>query len=274
MLSQNRELIADELSEGTGASISVAAVQIARRQGLEAWFHEHDRKHGPVVEIAPHGLKSHVVTLKFGQFAGGLVHQMSAAPEEDLALARALVRSITSSAEVQIEGQHLDDWEVVDGSFKIIVQLRHQGSADAEQSIVTTCREVVVPLMAAMAELIGYDLIFPDEAELSAEMEGGVSLLTVKKRERNPRNRLLCLRLHGYRCKVCGLEPHGVYGDAGRILHVHHLHPLAELDEERSYDPVKDLVPLCPNCHAAVHTQKPWPIPPEELQQTMALIHG
>lgn len=37
---------------------------------------------------------------------------------------------------------------------------------------------------------------------------------------------------------------------------MHHVRPLAEVNEEYEIDPMKDLVPLCPNCHLAVHTSK------------------
>jgi predicted HNH restriction endonuclease len=34
---------------------------------------------------------------------------------------------------------------------------------------------------------------------------------------------------------------------------VHHLVPLSEIGEEYIVDPIKDLRPVCPNCHAALH---------------------
>ena len=75
----------------------------------------------------------------------------------------------------------------------------------------------------------------------------------MNRRERNPRNRLLCLQIHGEVCAVCDLDPRTAYGDAGSIIEVHHLQQLASSDKARHYDPAVDLVPLCPNCHKAVH---------------------
>ena len=37
------------------------------------------------------------------------------------------------------------------------------------------------------------------------------------------------------------------------FIHVHHIIPLNEIKEEYTVDPIKDLVPVCPNCHAMLH---------------------
>lgn len=124
-------------------------------------------------------------------------------------------------------------------------------------------------MMAAMAELIGYDVIDePSDNEMPI-FEGGISQSVVKRRERNPRNRLLCIRIHGEKCVICGCEPRRVYGEAGSIIEVHHLEPLASLTEPRPYDPRVDLVPICPNCHRAVHSRRPYPFGIEELRILM-----
>jgi len=120
----------------------------------------------------------------------------------------------------------------------------------------------MVPLMAAMAELIGYQDAEPEEYD----EEGRITESLIRRRERSARNRLLCLSIHGHRCAVCGLEPEGLYGDAGSIIEVHHLEPVSLLAEPRPYDPAADLVPLCPNCHRAAHTRRPIPWTVEDLR--------
>ncbi len=130
--------------------------------------------------------------------------------------------------------------------------------------------------MAAMAELIGYDVVEedPEKAEVPA-FEGAILESVVRRRERNPRNRLLCIRFHGEKCCACGLEPKLRYGDlAGAIIEVHHLEALSLLAEPRPYVPVADLVPLCPNCHRAVHTRRPVPLPVEELKSLLEMGDG
>lgn len=72
--------------------------------------------------------------------------------------------------------------------------------------------------------------------------------------ERNPQARVSCLALKGHRCIVCEQDLEEVYGVSG-IIHIHHLKPLFESVGEREVDPEKDLVPVCPNCHAVIHSK-------------------
>jgi 5-methylcytosine-specific restriction protein A len=145
-------------------------------------------------------------------------------------------------------------------------RIRDQDHPHEDVAIIAICREVIVPMMAAMAELIGYDVIEEEVDDEVPAFEGAVLQSVVQRRERNPRNRLLCIRIHGERCVVCELEPRLVYGEAGSIIEVHHLEPVASLLEPRPYDPRTDLVPLCPNCHRALHTRRPIPFSIEELK--------
>ncbi|WP_082507349.1 MULTISPECIES: HNH endonuclease [unclassified Duganella] len=46
-------------------------------------------------------------------------------------------------------------------------------------------------------------------------------------------------------------------GSTLEFIHVHHLKPLAEIKESYVVDPIQDLVPLCPNCHAMIHRSDP-----------------
>jgi predicted HNH restriction endonuclease len=48
------------------------------------------------------------------------------------------------------------------------------------------------------------------------------------------------------------------YGPIGKgFIHVHHLRPLASVEAEYDVDPVADLRPVCPNCHAMLHRGDP-----------------
>lgn len=105
--------------------------------------------------------------------------------------------------------------------------------------------------------------IFPYNVE--AEEEGSAKSELLTRYERSHRNRSLCIAYHGYNCKVCGLRMKDLYGDIARdYIHVHHLNPLAESGVLEP-DPIKDFVPLCPNCHAIAHLQNP-PLTVEEIK--------
>lgn len=95
--------------------------------------------------------------------------------------------------------------------------------------------------------------------------EGAVRTVVVNRYERDPRARAACIAHWGSTCVACGFDFASVYGKPGEgFIHVHHLIPVSQLGPDYLIDPVSDLRPLCPNCHAMVHTQDP-PLTPEEL---------
>jgi 5-methylcytosine-specific restriction protein A len=268
MISDRQDIIRRELEAGTGAVIGMDVDQSGTRTGLRLWFADLDARHGPVAELRPYGIRGYRISLGFGKFAGEVVRQIQSAGPEDLGLARALVASISPTVALELSGQGRDNWIVDSGAFKITATARGLPE-DQDEAVTVVCREAIVPLMAAMAELIGYDVIDEEDSEAHA-CEGAILVSTVRRRERNPRNRLLCIRLHGERCACCGIEPMSVYGEAGGIIEVHHLEALSLLAAPRPYDPAIDLTPLCPNCHRAVHTRRPIPFSLGELHAHMS----
>ncbi len=94
-----------------------------------------------------------------------------------------------------------------------------------------------------------------DPSEDEHYSEGTAISVTVNKYERNPKARKKCLDHFGVKCKVCDLSFAARYGvelGAG-FIHVHHIVPLSKIGKGYKVDPVKDLVPVCPNCHAMLH---------------------
>ena len=88
-------------------------------------------------------------------------------------------------------------------------------------------------------------------------IEGAVCAITVHAYERNPEARRRCIDLYGTSCCICGFN-FPVYGEAVRdSIHVHSLRPLSEIGGKYVVDPVSDLRPICPNCHAVVHHRSP-----------------
>jgi len=97
-----------------------------------------------------------------------------------------------------------------------------------------------------------------DEDEPDLFREGEIVETKGKRRRRDGRARSACVEHHGTACVVCGFDFEAVYGDLGRgFVHVHHRVDLAEYDGEKAIDPIDDLVPVCPNCHAMLHTVRP-----------------
>jgi 5-methylcytosine-specific restriction enzyme A len=94
----------------------------------------------------------------------------------------------------------------------------------------------------------------PNEDPASS-VEGSVKETTSSRRERNRVNRKRCIEEHGTACAVCKMDFESEYGDIGiGYIHVHHLNPLGGADDEGVItNPEKDMLPVCPNCHAMLH---------------------
>lgn len=105
----------------------------------------------------------------------------------------------------------------------------------------------------------GEEFRLPDEVDESATyVEGASKKIWVNSYERNPQARQRCIQHYGARCVVCGFSFREVYGEIGDgFIHIHHLRELSEVNEEYEVDPLRDLVPVCPNCHAMIHRRKP-----------------
>lgn len=110
----------------------------------------------------------------------------------------------------------------------------------------------------------------PEELDGGRYVEGAARTVSVNAYERSPAARAKCLAHHGYACVVCSFDFESAYGELGRhYIHVHHLVPLAEIRAEYVVDPVRDLVPVCPNCHAMIHATRPC-LGIEQLRNHMA----
>ena len=73
---------------------------------------------------------------------------------------------------------------------------------------------------------------------------------------RDPEARIKCLKHWGYNCYVCGKNLEEVYGKDGKNkIEVHHEKQICE--GYRVTDPIKDLKPVCPDCHTIIHTRVP-----------------
>lgn len=84
--------------------------------------------------------------------------------------------------------------------------------------------------------------------------EGSVISVYVNKYERSSVARRKCIEYHGIKCKICGIDFRERYGNLGEgFIHVHHLKPLHTVRENYVIDYKKDLIPVCPNCHAMIH---------------------
>ena len=108
--------------------------------------------------------------------------------------------------------------------------------------------------------------LFPNELpDDNTYLEGCKKTVTVNRFERNPSARKECIQHFGAKCSVCNINFEDVFGEIGKgYIHVHHKVELSSINKEYKVNPIKDLIPVCPNCHAMLHQKKP-PFTIEEL---------
>jgi len=100
-------------------------------------------------------------------------------------------------------------------------------------------------------------------------IEGNPKKITITTYKRNSYAKRVCLEYYGYDCFICGFNFEKKFGRLGKgFIHVHHLKPLSEIGREYEINPIKDLRPVCANCHAMLHRRNP-PYSIKELKEIL-----
>jgi len=88
--------------------------------------------------------------------------------------------------------------------------------------------------------------------------EGSLRTVELTTYERNAVARRACIAHYGPTCQACGMNYEEKYGVIGAdLICVHHVVPLSAIRAEYQVDPVRDLIPLCADCHQVVHRKDP-----------------
>jgi 5-methylcytosine-specific restriction protein A len=131
------------------------------------------------------------------------------------------------------------------------------GSIEENQNVIIKWSKPVIGIFLS--------LLYVEPVSEQFEEEGSKTNINVNRYERSKINRELCLIANGYSCKICGFNFESKYGLFGRgYIHVHHKIPVSKMDKSYMVNPITDLIPVCPNCHAMLHRNDP-PIEPEVL---------
>ncbi len=100
--------------------------------------------------------------------------------------------------------------------------------------------------------------LYPEELTDEGYFDGAIKLIKVNKYERSRKARKACIKFFGNICLVCGMNFEEKYGKIGKnFIHIHHLFPVSSVGKSYRINPQKDLVPVCPNCHAMLHRKDP-----------------
>lgn len=128
---------------------------------------------------------------------------------------------------------------------------------------------VASALEAAVIDLTGLpDVTTPDETDAKDYPEGATQQITVNAYERNEQARRDCIEHYGTICLVCETDMARLYGPVAKgVIHVHHIMPLSQVSKGYKVNGVRDLRPVCPNCHTILHRRKP----PFSIDETKAM---
>ena len=143
--------------------------------------------------------------------------------------------------------------------------------AQEQQGFVWTLRDELVSTLAERGLLEDASDSYADEVVAYRDLfEGAVRVIRVNAYERNPTARALCIQHYGATCVVCDFDFCRAYGQIGQgFIHVHHLLELSQIGREYRVDPIADLRPVCPNCHAMLHRP-----PGRSIDQLREHIHN
>lgn len=162
-----------------------------------------------------------------------------------------------------------------------VVELRELANAPFDSIVSWTPQSSGMELPSAVASALnefwanridglGAKERLPLEPPQNAYPEGALRRITINAYERDPRARKACIDHYGASCQVCFFSFGASYGEAfAEFIHVHHVALISELGENYRIDPIKDLRPVCPNCHAALHHRRvPYTI--QELKELIS----
>lgn len=146
----------------------------------------------------------------------------------------------------------VDEVDTMDLSLE---QLRKYGLKGNVQGAMKLTGELLNYIMSFFEHNIT-EVYYPDEVSETLE-EGKRKSVMVNVYERNPIARKQCIAHYGVQCQVCDMDFQRSYGAVGKdFIHVHHIKPLHEIQHDYVVDPIQDLIPVCPNCHAMLHRKE------------------
>ena len=148
-----------------------------------------------------------------------------------------------------------ENWPQPWESFEL--SLRRHGLVLEEMAPVALAAALAglaAPVCGMVAALAGIDDFEADEGA----REGAESEVRSRRYERRPVNREICIALKGRRCWCCDLDFGVVYGEeADGFIEVHHKVPVSGMGPGYQVHPVRDLFPVCSNCHSVIHLSQP-----------------
>jgi len=218
----------------------------------------------------PYGLGIHIgddylswrLELTLDHYSGFILDKMQASFQERKEMFfsfERLAKERNNKLSVLLNGSTLDNsGSAIWKEFEIVVS-KSYSTQDSEFSSLAAC---LLDFFCLILLLLIDETVWKSEQEIEGgslgNYEGELSRVEINKYERNRYNRALCLAFYGFECRGCDSIMEEIYGPLGvNVIHVHHIVPVSQMGSSYRLDPIKDLIPLCPNCHTIVHRENP-----------------
>jgi 5-methylcytosine-specific restriction protein A len=147
------------------------------------------------------------------------------------------------------------DWRLAGMTYRLTPERIGRSQFATETDVI---RGVIGPIeVEETSDTIFADLL--DQVELLQEsLEGRRLLREHIIRERDPAIvRAFRNALRSYRCMICNFSFEETYGAIGKaFIEAHHVEPIRDRTEA-SPTAVRDLIPVCSNCHRMLHRKSP-----------------
>lgn len=214
------------------------------------------------------GWRSVRTRMEIGRFGANLLKDMARSTEAQKSMFASMARSLTDSGgkiNLRINNTDVDpftprDWAPSWSDLEFGVE-RAPVLIDKENEIEMTNAVLfwgggILGMVIALMRV--EEIAMESDNELEGLPEGTAQKVVVNRYERSRINRALCISIQGTKCKVCDIALEDRYGEIGRdFIHIHHVVPVSQLGSNYIVDPINDLVPVCPNCHAMLHRREP-----------------
>jgi 5-methylcytosine-specific restriction enzyme A len=277
-ISESQTLMAHELTRDLGVEVMLADFDVAGGTYLGARFVDLTPPNGMtlLVSVSPRKL---ICELWLDAYSLPLLQDFASSDDEDRKLfsdsRRALAeRGLNINIAVNSQEVSIDEllppspWRSLEfEAQKIVLAGAHGRSNDVKDLIRDVCS-----LFLCLLELSEDEGSFSEADEMLhqasktlGEVEGRKMVAKVTRYERSRKNRRACINHFGSSCQICGLNFGQFYGSVGDgYVEVHHRLPVSMMGSAYRLDVVKDLIPVCSNCHRMMHRQWP-PLTPEKL---------
>jgi len=201
----------------------------------------------------------------FGVARIGSIHADNKSQKGDLFAVIEDFRSFEFAVPIKLDGMYLEP---------IPTKLKDNYWRNGVRAIDQFVFDNICALAVIKAERIEDRKLNEDQHDFETTVtgiEGKKTIYFGVRYERSPKLRRQAIAIHGVACNACGFDFEKAYGEHARgFIHVHHVKPISEYDEDQVVDPATDLITLCANCHAAVHKKANQMISVEQLKSSIS----